>query len=261
MSSGDLPKTDPWPIFWSKLLVDANSFKSTLKKAAGIYFFLFYCHNCNGSKSKQEKKVTDWWSQIVCLMVWVSLGQLVDECHSLPCQGHYRANKAVPWKVYNNHWQEECCLFVMTHTHTHTDKHTYCTCTCTVHTRILTQTNAHTLSTFIQLKSISAPKLPFDISLVKQCICVSQSEVCVCTYCISICVCVWLCVWLCGCAAIIITLVNTHMSTYWSLYRWAMRDLRLQRAVWICLDFYWDHTARSAQLELKITSQGKIIGS
>lgn len=68
-------------------------------------------------------------------------------------------------------------------------------------------------------------------------------------------------VWPCGCTAIIITLVNTHMSTYWSRYQWAVRYLRLQRASWICLEFYWDHTARSAWVQLKITPPGKIIGS
>lgn len=80
-----------------------------------------------------QSRKSEWWSQTVCLMVRASLGQLVDECHSLSCQGHYRANKVLPWKVYNNHWQEECCLFVMTLTH----RHTHCTWTRSAHTPLL----------------------------------------------------------------------------------------------------------------------------
>ena len=119
-TGGTAKRTDPWPnCFRSKLLVEASCFKCAHKKPDFILFASLDNHNCEGrkikaAKKKTEKKKRDWWSQIVCLMVWVTPGQLVNECHSLPCQGHCGANKGLPWKVYNSHWQEECCLFVMT---------------------------------------------------------------------------------------------------------------------------------------------------
>lgn len=64
------------------------------------------------------------------------------------------------------------------------------------------------------------------------------------------CVCVSVCVYACGGTTLIIILVNTHMSTYWSRYQWAMKYLRQRRALWICLDFSWDHTVRSSIAEL-----------
>lgn len=159
----------------------AQTLNRLLKISCFFSFGRRCCHNCIASKSKDK---SDWWSQIVCLTVQVSLGQLVDVCHSLPCQGHFRANKALPWKVYNNHWQEECCLFVMTHTRrwahvlylyvrgtytfSHTDK----------------QTRTHTHSKYLHSPSVSVSKLPSEFSLVRlhMCIfvCVSMRNVHVC---------------------------------------------------------------------------------
>lgn len=162
--------------------------------------------------------------------------------------------------LYNNHWQEKCCLFVITQTHRHE-----CAITVPIHAR-LNSHDKHLHSAKIHLCS-QVTFLDHFSKTAYVCVCSSQSEwgmwvnaifpyVCVAVH---ACICVCVRVWLCGCAAIIITLVNTHMSTYWSVNRWAMKDLRLQRALWICLDFYWDHTVRSAQVQLKITSRARLL--
>lgn len=139
-------------------------------------------------------------------MVWVSLGQLVDECHSLPCQGHYRASKAVPWKVHNNHWQEQCCLFVMTHTHTHRQAHIlylYMHSSCT-----LTHTNTHTLSTFIQYLCSQVAFWDQFGETARVRICVSHSEVCV--HAVFPYVCVWLYMLVCVCVSVAARLCCYH---------------------------------------------------
>ncbi len=133
---------------------------------------------------------------------------------------------------------------------THTDKCTHCTCPCTVHSHTHTLAYAdkhtHTLSTIIQLKSISAPKLLFEISLVRLHVCIEVwvSLRYVCVYTVFPYVCVYV---VCGCTATIITIVNTHMSTYWSVYRWAMRYLRRLRASRICFTetTQWDELESS----------------
>lgn len=196
--------------------------------------------------NQSRKKVTDG----VCLMVWVHVGQLVDECHSLLCQVTIEQEKRCLGKSIIT-TDKRSAVYLLWHTRTNTHApYLY------IHgSYTLTHARSHTK----YLHSAYPSRLPSCLlrSVWRDCTCVYLWGTYVCVHTVFSYVCV--CVWLCGCTAIIITLVNTHMSTYWSLYRWAMRYLRLRRALWICLDFYWDHTVRPAQVQLKITSRARLL--
>lgn len=109
-----------------------------------LFFFLLklICQGCDGIEAEEEKK-----KRVVFLVAWVNVGQLVDTFLWPPCWGHYRASRAVSW--HNHHQQPWCCFFCYdTHTHTPTKKK---------------KQPRSTLSIFIYLKSMSAPKFPFEV--------------------------------------------------------------------------------------------------
>lgn len=129
-------------------------------------------------------------------------------------RGHCRANRDTS-QVHNNHRQHECCLLVAIYEHV----------------------------------IVTCDFIPFLLpSLLLACVWRTSalSEHVRAAFWVFVCVCACAC----GGTTLIIILVNTHMFTYWSCYQWAMKYLRLQRALWICLDFYWDHTVRSSIAEL-----------
>lgn len=184
--------------------------------------------------NQSRKKVTDGVKLSVSRsdLVWVSLSINVTHCHVRVTIEQVK--RCLERSIITINKRSAVYLLWYTHTHTH----------------------GQTLSIFIQLKSMSAPKFPFEICLVR--LHAFKFAWASLRYVRMLFFSPYVYVWLCGCTAIIITLVNTHMSTYWSCYQWAMRSLRLRRALWICLDFYWDHTARSAWVQLKITSRARL---
>lgn len=183
-------------------------------------------------------------------MAWVNVGQLVDTFRWPPCQGHYRASRAVSW--HNHHQQPWCCFFCYdTHTHTH------------AHKKKQKQPRS-TLSIFIYLKSMSCSQVSLW-GLLDARASLRHTSACWVFF-FSLSPPHSLLVHMCMCghvvgAAIIITLVDTHMSTYWSRYQWAARYLALQRASWICLDFLLRPHSEISLSSAKDHPPGKIIGS
>lgn len=224
---------NPWPSLGLNLAGEASRFQWTLKEQRQAFISIFY-GNLLSQEIKAQRKAADGvkLSALWRESVWVSTSMNVTQCHVGV------SKEQIKW----------CCgksiitivLFICYHTHTHTHRLT----------RTQICTHAHSVAFWDQFGgTVCVVRTSVRYARVRVCV-----RVCVRTGRISI-----LCVWPCGCAAIIITLVNTHMSRYWSAHRWAMRDLRLRRAAWICLDFYWDHTLRSAQVQPKISSRARLL--
>lgn len=237
---------------------EANCFNNILYIQKFIYLFFslinFYCQTLELKKIKgRDERLI----QSNCL-IWVGLGQRVDECHSPPCQGHEMEQiKRCLWKsIITIDKRSAVYLLWLTWRGRYTIP---------IHTlQIYTRRNMQRAT----LKCCHSAQIHFylQVAFGEQ---FGKTAYCMCAFfsgsLIYVCVCMCervlylhMCVWLWGCAAVIITPVNTHMSTYWSLYWWAMKDLRLQKALQICLDFHQDHTTRSAQVQFQIPARDKL---